>query len=196
MKDMDPAVDVFISKAKKWQAELELLRTIVLGCQLEEELKWGKPCYMYGKNNVAILVGFKDYCAIGFFKGALLKDGEGILTGPGENSQAMRQLRFTAPGQITAQEDLIRSFILEAVEVEKAGLNITFKKVEDYPVPEELQQRLGGDPVLKEAFYKLTPGRQRAYILHISDAKQSATRAARVEKWIPQILAGKGMNDR
>lgn len=192
---MDPRVDEFLSKAKKWQEEIEKLRKIALDCQLNEEFKWGKPCYSLKKSNVAIIFGFKEYCAIGFFKGTLLKDESRILVGPGDNSQAMRQIRFTSVEDIVSMEPIIREFINEAIEIEKAGLKVNFRKTADYYIPDEFQQKMDDIPALKTAFNELTPGRQRAYLLHFSQPKQSATRTSRIEKYIQKILFGKGMND-
>lgn len=192
---MNPKIDVYLSKAKKWQAEMAKLRTIVLDCQLTEELKWGKPCYTFQESNVVLIIGFKEYCALLFCKGALLKDAHGILIKPGENTQAARQIRFTNVREIVEMEPILKSYIHEAGEVEKAGLKVNFKKNTEFIVPEELQNKLDEIPALKTAFEALTPGRQRAYILHFSAPKQSKTRESRVEKCMPQILNGKGLND-
>jgi uncharacterized protein YdeI (YjbR/CyaY-like superfamily) len=187
-------VDAFISKAENWQEETKKLRRIILGCGLAEELKWGKPCYTFQNSNVLIIQGFKEYCALMFCQGALLKDPKGVLKKPGENTQAARQIRFTHVREIVGMEPLLKAYIHEAVEAEKAGLKVNFKKNPE-PIPEELQNRLDEIPALKTAFAALTPGRQRAYILYFSAAKQSKTRAARVEKCRPQILKGKGLTD-
>jgi uncharacterized protein YdeI (YjbR/CyaY-like superfamily) len=187
-------VDAFISKAENWQEETKKLRRIILGCGLAEELKWGKPCYTFQHSNVLIIQGFKEYCALMFCQGALLKDPKGVLKKPGENTQAARQIRFTHVREIVGMEPLLKAYIHEAVEAEKAGLKVNFKKNPE-PIPEELQNRLDEIPALKTAFAALTPGRQRAYILYFSAAKQSKTRAARVEKCRPQILKGKGLTD-
>lgn len=192
---MNPGVDVFLSKAKKWQEEMEKLRAIVLDCQLIEELKWYQPCYTFQGNNVVIISAFKEYCILGFFKGSLLADVHGILVKPGENTQSGRQIRFTSAEEINRMEPTLKAYIYEAVEVEKAGLKVNYKKTEEYAVPEELQNKLDEMPALKTAFDALTPGRQRAYILHFSAPKQSKTRESRIEKYIPHILNGKGMND-
>ncbi|MFZ5941239.1 MAG: YdeI/OmpD-associated family protein [Bacteroidota bacterium] len=192
---MDPRVDLFLEKAGKWQKEMEALRNVVLSCELEEELKWGKPCYSVNKGNVVIIQGFKEYCALMFFKGALLQDPAGILLKTGENTQSGRQVRFTGIQKIREQEELLREYIFRAAEVEKSGAKVELKKTADYEVPDEFQSRLDSIPQLKKAFYALTPGRQRAYLLHFSGARQSATRSARVEKCIPLILSGKGLND-
>jgi uncharacterized protein YdeI (YjbR/CyaY-like superfamily) len=191
----NPLVDEFIRSEKKWQKEFEKLRTIILDCGLDEELKWGKPCYMLEKSNIVLIHGFKEYCALLFFKGALLHDPHGILIQQTENVQAGRQIRFTNVGEITKQEPFLKEYINEAIEVEKAGLEVTFKKNTDFIVPEEFQIKLNEIPALKSAFEALTPGRQRAYILYFSEPKQSKTRTSRVEKYMQQILDGKGLND-
>jgi uncharacterized protein YdeI (YjbR/CyaY-like superfamily) len=192
---MNPKVDVYFSKAEKWQEELKKLRTIILDCQLTEELKWGKPCYTFQKSNIVIIVGFKEYCALLFCKGALLNDANGILIKPGENTQAARQIRFTNVREIVEMEPFLKAHIYEAIEVEKAGLEVNFKKATEFVIPEEFQNKLAEIPALKSAFDALTPGRQRAYILYFSAPKQSKTRESRVEKCMPQILNGKGLND-
>ena len=181
-------------KVHNWPEELKLLRKIVLDCGLTEESKWGVPCYTYKGANVAIVSAFKDYAALSFFKGALLSDENNLLDKPGENSQAARLFKFTKPQQIIEIEDLIKAYIFEAIEVEKAGLKVEFKKDLE-PIPEELQTRLDEDPNLQSAFYALTPGRQRSYILHLSQAKQAKTRESRVEKCLPKIFSGKGFNE-
>jgi uncharacterized protein YdeI (YjbR/CyaY-like superfamily) len=196
MNRMNPKVDVFLSKAQTWQEEFKKLRMIVLDCGLTEELKWGKPCYTFQKSNVVILQGFKEYCALMFFKGALLKDANGILIKPGERTQAGRQIRFTHVREIVEMEPVLKAYIDEAIEVEKAGLKVNFKKTSDFIIPEEFQNKLDEIPALKTAFNTLTPGRQRAYILYFSTPKQSKTRESRVEKCIKRILDGKGLNDR
>ena len=195
MKRTNSKVDEFISKAKKWQKEMERLRTIILGCGLTEELKWYQPCYTFKKSNVVIISGFKEYCILGLFKGALLKDSNGILTKPGENTQAGRQIRFTSVREIVEMEPILKAYIYEAIEVEKTGLKVNYKKIAEFKIPEEFQKKLDEIPVLKTAFDALTPGRQRAYILHFSAPKQSKTRESRVEKCIHLILNGKGLND-
>ncbi|NWJ51054.1 MAG: YdeI/OmpD-associated family protein [Bacteroidetes bacterium] len=192
---MNPEVDIYLSKAKKWQEELEKLRMIVLDCQLTEELKWGKPCYSFQKSNIIIIIGFKEYCALLFFKGALLSDVNGILVKAGENSQAGRQIRFTNIREIVEMETTLKAYIYEAIEVEKAGLKVNLIKNTELIFPEELQHRLDEIPTLKTAFESLTPGRQRAYNIYFSQPKQSKTRESRVEKCIQQILDGKGLND-
>jgi uncharacterized protein YdeI (YjbR/CyaY-like superfamily) len=182
-------------KENKWQEELEKLRTIILDCQLSEELKWGVPCYTYQKRNIVLIHAFKEYCAILFVKGALLKDANGILITQTENVQAGRQIRFTAVKEIDEMETILKAYIYEAIEVEKAGLKVDFKKTTEYPMPEEFNNKLVENPALKAAFEALTPGRQRAYFLYFSAPKQSKTREARVEKYVQQILDGKGLND-
>ena len=195
MNRMNPKVDVFLSKAKKWQEEFEKLRMIILDCQLTEELKWGKPCYTFQKSNIVLIHGFKEYCALLFFKGALLKDANGILIQQTENVQAARQIRFTNVREIVEMEPILKAYIYEAIEVEKAGLKVDFKKTTEFIIPEEFQNKLDEIPALKTAFDALTPGRQRAYILYFSAPKQSKTRESRVEKCMQQILNGKGLND-
>jgi uncharacterized protein YdeI (YjbR/CyaY-like superfamily) len=196
MDKPNPKVDGFISKAKQWQEEYEELREIILDCELTEDFKWGVPCYTLGNKNIVLMHGFKEYCAILFPKGALLKDPAGILIQQTENTQAARQIRFTDADQIIEMEPAIKTYVAEAIEVEKAGLEVDFKKTSEFNMPEEFQAQLEENPALKTAFESLTPGRQRAYLLYFSDAKQSKTRAARVERYTPQILAGKGLNDR
>ena len=191
---MNPKVDMFLSKAKQWQKEMKKLRTIILDCQLNEDLKWGKPCYTFQNSNIVIIQGFKDYCAIMFFKGALLKDADGVLIMPGKSTQAGRQIRFTTAKEITEMESILKAYIHKAIEVEKAGLKVNFKKTSDFKIPEEFQNKLDEIPALKTAFDELTPGRQRAYLYYFSTAKQSKTRESRVEKYIPHILNGKGLN--
>ena len=195
MNRRNPKIDVFLSKAKKWQEESEKLRRIILDCQLTEELKWGKPSYSFQKSNIVLIQGFKEYCALMFFKGALLKDPSGILNEIGENTQAARQIRFTNVREIVEMEPILKAYISEAIEVEKAGLEVSYKKTSEYIIPEEFQNKLDEIPALKTAFDALTPGRQRAYILYFSAAKQSKTRESRVEKCMHPILNGKGLND-
>ncbi len=192
---MNPKVDEYLSKAKKWREEMEQLRTIILDCGLTEELKWGKPCYAFQKSNIVIIQGFKEYCALMFFKGALLNDAKGILIKPGKNTQAGRQIRFTNVREIVEMETILKAYVYEAIEVEKAGLNVNLKKTSEFIIPEEFQNKLDEIPALKTAFDVLTPGRQRAYILYFSAPKQSKTRESRVEKCMQQILNGKGLND-
>jgi len=193
---MNPKVDQHLSKAQKWQEELVKLRMIVLECPLlSEELKWGVPCYTFEKSNIVLIHSFKEYCALLFFKGALVNDPNGILIRQSENVQSARQIRFTSLQEILELETILKAYILEAIEVEKAGLKVVFKKHTELLFPEEFQHKLNEIPELKTAFEALTPGRQRAYNLYFSDPKQSKTREARVEKCIPQILDGKGLND-
>jgi uncharacterized protein YdeI (YjbR/CyaY-like superfamily) len=192
---MNPKVDGFLKKAKKWREEFEKLRMVCLDCELTEELKWGKPSYTYQNSNIVLIHGFKDYCALLFFKGALLKDPERILVQQTENVQAARQIRFTNLREIVEMAPILKAYIKEAIEVEKAGLEVGYKKTSEFAIPEEFQKRLDNSPGLKKAFDALTPGRQRGYILYFSAAKQSTTREARVEKCVQQILNGKGLND-
>jgi uncharacterized protein YdeI (YjbR/CyaY-like superfamily) len=191
----NPKVDEYLSKAVKWKEEFEKLREIILDCELTEELKWRLPCYTYQNSNLAIIQGFKEYCALMFFKGALLKDTNGILIKPGENSQAQSQIRFTNVQEIVEMKPIIKAYIHEAMEVEKAGTEVIFKKTTDYNIPEELQYKFDEMPELKTAFEALTPGRQSAYLLYFSQPKQSKTRDSRIEKSIQQILDGKGLKD-
>ncbi|MGE5405081.1 MAG: YdeI/OmpD-associated family protein [Candidatus Saccharibacteria bacterium] len=192
---MNPKVDEFINKAKKWREEFEKLRRICLETELTEEVKWGVPCYTFEKKNVVLIHGFKEYCALLFFKGALLKDANGILIQQTDNVQASRQIRFTNVQEIVERESTLKAYISEAIAVEKAGLEVDFKKTREFTIPEELQNKFDEIPALKTAFESLTPGRQRAYILHFSQPKQSKTRESRVEKCMPLILNGKGLND-
>lgn len=192
---MNPKVDNFLSEATKWQAEFEKLRTIILDCHLTEELKWGKPCYLFENRNIILIHGFKEYCAILFFKGSLLKDPHNILVQQTENVQAARQVRFTNIQEIVDIEPILKVYISEAIEIEKSGLEVNFKKNTEFKIPEEFQKKLDEIPALKTAFESLTPGRQRAYILYFSAPKQIKTRELRVEKYIQQILYGKGLND-
>lgn len=193
--ERNPDLDFYFDKAKKWQEETGQLRSIVLGCGLTEELKWGTPCYTREKTNIVLIHVFKEYCALLFFKGALLQDAEGILVQQTKNVQAARQLRFTHTREIVKKKRIIQAYIHEAIEVEKAGLQVKMKKTAAFPVPEEFQKRLNRNAVLKTAFHALTPGRQRGYLLHFAAPKQSKTREARVEKYMPWILKGKGLND-
>lgn len=193
---MNPKVDIYLSKAKKWQEEMGKLRMIILDCHLTEELKWGKPCYTFQKSNIVIIQGFKEYCALMFFKGALLNDPNRILVKPGEDTQAGRQIRFTNVGEIVEIETILKAYIVEAIEVEKAGLKVDFKKSTELTIPEEFQTKLDENPAMKTAFDALTPGRQRAYVMYFSAPKQSKTRESRVEKCMQDILNGKGLNDR
>jgi uncharacterized protein YdeI (YjbR/CyaY-like superfamily) len=191
---MNPKVDFYFSKGK-WQEELEQLRKIVLDCGLTEELKWGVPCYSYDKRNIVLMHVFKEYCALLFFKGVLLKDVKGILVQQTENVQAARQIRFTDVREIVKMKTILKAYIKEAIEVEKSGLKVPLKKTTDFKIPEEFQNKLDKSAALKKAFYALTPGRQRGYIFYFSQAKQSTTRESRVEKYMPQILGGKGLDD-
>ena len=191
----NPKVDWFFDKDSGWQKEYEKLRKIILSCGLTEELKWGCPCYEFENSNIVLMHGFKEYCAILFFKGALLADPDGILIQQTENVQSARQLRFTSVQQIVKMERTLKAYVYEAIEVERAGLQVKYKKTEDFKIPEEFQIKLDKMPALKTAFDALTPGRQRAYIFYFSQAKQSKTRTARVEKYLKQILAGKGLDD-
>jgi uncharacterized protein YdeI (YjbR/CyaY-like superfamily) len=191
---MNPKVDAFLKKAKNWREESAKLRAILLAFPLTEELKWGEPCYTFDGHNVVLIGGFKDYVTLLFFKGALLKDPHQLLVAPG-STQAGRQIRFTSLKEIVAMEVRLKTYIRQAIEVEKSGLKVELKKHTDYTIPEELQKKLDQVPALKAAFEALTPGRQRSWMIHISKPKQSATRESRVEKSIPKILAGKGLLD-
>jgi uncharacterized protein YdeI (YjbR/CyaY-like superfamily) len=195
MNEMNPKVDGFLRRAKEWREEFEILRKIILDCQLTEELKWGKPCYTFQGSNVVVIQGFKEYCALMFFKGALIHDADGILIQQTENVQAARQIRFTNVREIVRMEPILKAYIQEAIEVEKAGLKVKLKKTSDFPIPEEFQERLDAFPDVKTAFDALTPGRQRGYLLYFSAPKQSKTRESRVEKCVQRILDGKGLND-
>jgi uncharacterized protein YdeI (YjbR/CyaY-like superfamily) len=191
----NPKVDWFFSKATKWQKEYEQLRTIVLDTGLTEELKWGCPCYTFEKKNIVLIHGFKEYCAFLFFKGALVKDSKGILIRQTENVQSARQIRFTNVKEIVKMKSILRAYIYEAVEVEEAGLKVDKKTTADFTIPEEFQNKMDKKPALKKAFNALTPGRQRAYLFYFASAKQPKTREARVEKYVKQILDGKGLDD-
>jgi uncharacterized protein YdeI (YjbR/CyaY-like superfamily) len=192
---MNAKVDAYISKAKNWQQELELLRKIILECGLTEEFKWRNPCYTSENSNVIIIGGFKEYCGLMFFKGVLLNDAEGILIQQTENVQSARQIRFTSVGQIVKNKPIIKAYIYEAIEVEKAGLKVELKKNTELILPEEFTQILSKNAALKKAFNALTPGRQKGYNLYFSAAKQSSTRVQRIEKHTQQILNGKGLLD-
>ena len=192
---MNPKVDIYLSKAKKWQEEFEKLRMIILDCQLTEELKWGVPCYMLQKSNIVLIHGFNEYCALLFVKGALLKDAKGILIQQTANVQSARQIRFTNVREIVKMENILKSYIYEAIEIEKTGLKVNYKKTSEFIIPKEFQNKLNEIPALKTAFDALTPGRQRGYIFYFSAPKQSKTRESRVEKCMQQILNGKGLND-
>ncbi|GAB2696851.1 YdeI family protein [Mucilaginibacter koreensis] len=191
----NPKVVFFFNKAGKWQEAAIHLRDVCLSTGLNEELKWGCPCYTLQKSNVVLIHVFKEYCALLFFKGALLSDAEGMLIQQTENVQSSRQIRFTHTDEVTGNEANLKAYIYEAIEVEKAGLKVELKKTEQFAVPEEFQHKLDGDKILKAAFTALMPGRQRAYLLHFAQPKQAKTREARIEKWAPHILSGKGMND-
>ena len=192
---MNPKVDWFFSKNTKWQKEYEKLRMIIVDCGLIEELKWGVPCYTFEKRNIVLIHGFKEYCAILFFKGALLNDTNGILIQQTENVQSARQIRFTNVREIVKMKSVLKAYVYEAIEVERAGLKVKLKKTSDFKIPEEFQKKLNKSTALKTAFDKLTPGRQRAYIFYFSQPKQSKTRELRVEKYLKQILNGKGLED-
>lgn len=203
---MNPAVDFYFSKSTEWQKEIELLRKVIIDCGLLEELKWGVPCYTLPpgssagagprqKSNIVLIHVFKQYCALLFFKGALLKDTNGILIQQTKNVQAARQVRFTSVKEIVKLKATLKACIYEAIEVEKAGLKVSLKKTAAYDIPEEFHQKLKEIPALKAAFNVLTPGRQRGYLLHFAQPKQSKTRESRIEKCIQQILDGKGLND-
>ena len=192
---MNPKVDGYLRRAKEWREEFEKLRKIILDCALTEELKWGVPCYTFEKRNIVLMHGFKDYCALLFFKGALLKDPEGILIQQTKNVQAARQLRFTDVREIVKLKAILKAYVQEAIEVEKSGQKVEFKKTSEFKIPEEFQEKLAEAPALKKAFAALTPGRQRAYIFYFSQPKQSKTRQSRVEKYTRKILNGKGLND-
>lgn len=194
MSRMNPKVDRFLSRSEQWQEEMEQLRLILLDCGLTEELKWGKPCYSFQESNIAIIQPFKESCALMFFKGVLLDDPDNILEKPGENSRVARRIPFSGIEEIAEIQPVLKSYIYEAIEVEKKGLEVELEEKKE-PIPEELQEKLDENPALKTAFEDLTPGRQRGYILYISDAKQSKTRERRVEKYIPKILDGKGIHD-
>ena len=192
---MNPKVDFFFDKAEKWQKEYEKLRTICFECGLIEELKWGCPCYTFENKNIVLIHGFKEYCALLFFKGALLNDANGILIQQTGNVQSARQIRFINVSEIVEMERIIKAYIYEAIEVEKAGLKVKLKKTSDFKIPEEFKKKLDKNQALKKAFNALTPGRQRAYIFYFSQPKQSKTRESRIEKYTRQILDGKGLND-
>lgn len=192
---MNPEVDWFFTKDSKWQKEYEALRTIVLNCGLAEQLKWGCPCYTFEDKNIVLIHGFKEYCALLFFKGALLKDIDDILVQQTKNVQSARQARFTSAQEIVKIQKKLKAYIFEAIEVEKAGLKVPLKKTREFDMPEEFEKELRKNPELKTAFKALTPGRQRGYLLYFSTPKQSKTRVARIEKYTPVILDGRGLND-
>lgn len=195
MNSMNPKVDFFFNKAEKWQAEFEKLRIIMLDCGLTEELKWGVPCYTFQNSNIVLIHGFKEYCAVLFHKGALLKDPNGMLIQQTENVQSARQIRFTSVQEIVEREAILKAYIFEAVAVEKSGLQVDFKKTTEFPMPEEFINQLEEVPGLQDAFEALTPGRQRGYLLYFSAPKQAKTREARIEKYRQHILNGKGLDD-
>ena len=195
MNSTNPKVDFYFIKEKQWQEEIKKLRTIILDCQLTEELKWGVPCYTFQNSNIALIHVFKEYCAVLFVKGALLKDTRDILIQQTENVQAARQIRFTNLQEIVEMGPILKEYIYEAIEVEKAGLKVNYKKATEFSIPDEFQNKLDDNLALETAFYALTPGRQRAYLLYFSAPKQPKTRVSRVEKCMPQILNGKGLND-
>lgn len=192
---INPKADFFFEKADKWQKEFEQLRKLIDSCGLNEEVKWGVPCYTFEDRNIVLIHGFKEYCAMLFHKGALLSDPEGILIQQTANVQAARQIRFTSLKEIRELAPVLKQYVYEAIEVERAGIAVPYKKAEEFAVAEEFQQQLDRQPKLKKAFEALTPGRQRGYLLFFAAPKQSKTRAARVEKYIPIILEGKGLND-
>jgi hypothetical protein len=193
--NMNPKVNFFFNEAKQWKKEFEKLRTIALSTELVEDLKWGCPCYTYEGKNIFLIHGFKEYCALLFFKGALMKDPDHILIQQSKNVQAARQIRFTDVKQINNMEQVLRAYMFEAVEIEESGAKVEMKKTKEFEMAEEFQNKLDENPALLEAFKALTPGRQRAYLLHFSSAKQSKTREARIEKCIPQIMEGIGLKD-
>jgi len=192
---MNPEVDGYFDKNEKWQKEIRKLRTIISGCGLNEELKWGCPCYQYQERNIVLIHVFKEYCAVLFFKGALLNDARGILIRQTENVQAARQIRFSNTGEIVKMEKILKAYIYEAIEIEKAGLKVKLKTTASISMPEEFKKKLDKNRALKTAFEALTPGRQRGYLLYFSSAKQAKTRESRVEKYMPQIINGKGLED-
>ncbi|MGC5745187.1 YdeI/OmpD-associated family protein [Chryseobacterium sp. NFX27] len=192
---MNPKVNFFFENAGQWQEEFEKLRTIALSTELTEDLKWGCPCYTYEGKNIFLIHGFKEYCALLFFKGALMKDPDHLLIQQSKNVQAARQIRFTEAAQISGLEQVLRSYMFEAVEIEESGAKVEMKKTKEFEMAEEFRNKLDQNPALQEAFKALTPGRQRAYLLHFSSAKQAKTREARIEKCIPQIMDGIGLND-
>jgi uncharacterized protein YdeI (YjbR/CyaY-like superfamily) len=194
MSSPNPKVDAFVSRAKAWQGEIQQLRSILLECGLEEELKWGKPCFLFEGKNVAIIQPFKEHCSLMFFKGALLEDTHGLLRSQGQNTQAAMRLEFTSEARVT--KTVVKAYVKQAILAEKAGLEVDFKAKLELELPEELTQILQKDRKLAKAFYALTPGRQRGYVLYFTGAKRSQTRTERIEKCIPKILAGMGMNDR
>ena len=195
MNTLNPKVDLFLDNTKKWQEEMKLLRSLILECNLDEDYKWMHPCYSYQGNNVVLIHGFKDYCALLFFKGVLLKDKKNVLIQQTENVQDRRQIRFTNLNEIVKLQATIKDYILEAIEVEKSGLQVEFKKTSEFNMPDEFQNLVLKNKKLKTAFEGLTPGRQKGYLLYFSSAKQSKTRVDRIEKYLPKILEGKGLDD-
>ena len=195
MNRMNSKVDFFFNKVSQWKEEFKQLRMIILDCGLAEELKWGQPCYTFQGKNIILMHGFKEYCAVLFFKGALLSDPESILIQQTENVQSARQVRFTCVKEIVKMAPIVKAYIYEAIEVEKAGLKVKLKKTSEFKMPEEFKIKLENTPALKTAFNALTPGRQRAYLFYFSQPKQSKTRESRIEKYMKQILAGRGLND-
>jgi len=195
MSKTNPKVDFYFNKAQKWQKEIKKLRTILLDCGLTEELKWGCPCYRFQNSNIVLIHTFKEYCALLFFKGALLNDTNGILIQQTKNVQSARQIRFNNVKDIVSMESILKSYVYQAIEVEQSGMKVNYKKTSDFTIPEEFQTKLDKIPALKNAFDALTPGRQRAYLFYFAQAKQSKTRESRVRKYIPQILKGKGLDD-
>lgn len=191
----NPRVDFFFNKANRWQEAFEKMRAIPLECGLEEKLKWGCPCYTFEDNNIVLIHGFKDYCAFLFFKGALLKDADGLLIQQTKNVQSARQIRFTSVQEVVKLKSILKAYIKEAVQVEKSGLKVPLKKTKEFEMVEEFQNKLDEMPALKKAFRALTPGRQRGYLLYFSQAKQSKTRESRIEKSIQPIMKGKGLDD-
>ncbi len=192
---MNPTIDFFFAKEGKWSAEMEAMRAIALDCGLTEELKWGSPCYTWQKKNIVLIHGFKEYCAFLFFKGVLLKDPKGILVQQTANVQSARQIRFTSVQEVVKKRTVLKAYIREAIGLEKSGQQVSFKKSAEFPVAKEFQEKLNKVPGLKAAFQSLTPGRQRGYLLFFSSAKQSSTRLTRIEKYVPHIFQGKGLND-
>ena len=195
MNRTNPKVDAYLSKAKNWREEMEKLRTIILDCGLDEELKWGKPCYSFEEKNVVIIQGFKAYLALLFFKGCLLKDTDGMLVKTGENTRVGRQIRFAKLQEIVKTKAIVKAYIHQAIEVEKAGLKVDPPEKTELVIPEEFQKKMDKNPALRAAFGALTPGRQKGYLIYFSAAKQSKTREARIEKCMQRILKGKGLND-
>lgn len=193
MSAQNPKIDAFVNRAKSWQDEIRTLRSILLDCGLDEELKWGKPCFQFEGANIAIIQPFKEHCSLMFFKGALIQDTHNLLRSQGENTQSAMRLEFTSERQI--KKTVVKAYVKQAIAVEKAGLKVDFKAKRELELPEELTQILNKDGKLAKAFHALTPGRQRGYVLHFASAKQSKTRTARIEKNIPKILAGKGLHD-